>query len=216
MRWTIPNILTVGRLAAAPGVALVYVFFPHPLSDLLALLLFTAAGVTDYVDGYLARKWGEVSRFGAMLDPIADKAIVLISVAVLLGLFQLDPLILLPAVVILFREVFVSGLREFLGEVAGTLSVTRLAKWKTAVQMVAIGVLLAQGMFLWSLIGRTEGMDAFLVAEALSEFGLLAVLNWFTVGLYWIGTVLLWISAVLTALTGWDYFSKARPHLRDR
>ena len=215
MRWTIPNILTVGRLLAAPGVALVYVFFPHPLSDFLALLLFTAAGVTDYVDGHLARKWGETSRFGAMLDPIADKAIVLISVAVLLGLFQLDPLILLPAVVILFREVFVSGLREFLGETAGTLAVTRLAKWKTAVQMTAIGILLAQGMFLWSLIGRTEGMDAFLVGEALSQFGLLAVLNWFTIGLYWIGIVLFWASAVLTAMTGWDYFSKARPHLRD-
>ena len=215
MRWTIPNILTVARLVAAPGVALVYVLAPHPLSDLLALLLFTAAGVTDYIDGYLARKWGETSRFGAMLDPIADKAIVIISVAVLLGLFRMDPLILLPAIVILFREVFVSGLREFLGDKAGTLAVTRLAKWKTTAQMVAIGVLLAHGMFFWFIEGRTQGMDGATYTLVLAESWVLWLANALSVLTIWVGVILLWVSAVLTAMTGWDYFSKARPHLVD-
>jgi CDP-diacylglycerol--glycerol-3-phosphate 3-phosphatidyltransferase len=109
----------------------------------VALFLFIFASLTDYIDGWLARKWGQISRFGAMLDPIADKAMVVIALAVLLGLHGISDWTLIPVAAILFREVFVSGLREFLGETAGLLKVTPLAKWKTAVQMVAISLLFA-------------------------------------------------------------------------
>ena len=124
MRWTIPNILTVGRLLAAPGFAICYVLFDRPVADIVALVLFVGASLTDFLDGYLARRWGQVSRFGKMLDPIADKAMIITALAVLIGLSGLDPLVIIPAALILFREVFVSGLREFLGADAGRLQVT--------------------------------------------------------------------------------------------
>lgn len=198
MRLTLPNALTVFRLAAAPFLALVFVLLPHPWSDAAALVLFVGAAVTDWFDGWLARRWAQISRFGAMLDPIADKAMVIIAVAVLFGLFDMDPLVVLPASVILFREVFVSGLREFLGDTAGTLAVTKLAKWKTTVQMVAVSVLLAQG-----IAGHgyaATGLDAWGAASGT---------------LYALGLALLWTAALLTGLTGWDYFRKALPYLRD-
>ena len=96
----------------------------------------------DFLDGYLARAWKQESKLGAMLDPIADKAMVVIALLVITGFSGMDPWILLPATVIIFREVFVSGLREFIGAAAGTLKVTKLAKWKTTAQMVAILLLL--------------------------------------------------------------------------
>ena len=219
MRLTLPNVLTIFRLGAAPLLALVFVVLPHPWSDGVALVLFVGAAVTDWFDGWLARRWRQVSRFGAMLDPIADKAMVIIAVAVLFGLFDMDPLVVLPASVILFREVFVSGLREFLGDTAGTLAVTRLAKWKTTVQMVAVSVLLAYGIaahgFGMALVGMDpEVAGAVLGGEAPDEVGLNA---WWAVAsaLYALGLALLWTAAILTGVTGWDYFRKAMPHLRD-
>ena len=142
MSWTVPNILTVLRLIAAPCVALVFAVLARPAADWVALVLFVGASATDWIDGYLARAWNQQTRFGTMLDPIADKAMVIIALAVVLGLSELDPWVLVPGTVILFREVFVSGLREFLGAQAGQLKVTKLAKWKTTVQMVAITLLL--------------------------------------------------------------------------
>ncbi len=219
MDLTLPNALTLLRLAAAPLLALVFVALPRPWSDGAAFVLFVGAAVTDWFDGHLARRWGQVSRFGAMLDPIADKAMVIIAVAVLFGLYDLDPLVVLPAAVILFREVFVSGLREFLGDTAGTLAVTRLAKWKTTVQMIAVSVLLAQGIagqgFATALVGLDpETVGAVLGGEASDETGLNL---WWAASstLYALGLALLWVAAVLTGLTGWDYFRKAMPHLRD-
>ena len=219
MAWTLPNTLTVFRLLAAPLLALVFVLLPHPWSDAVALTLFVGAAVTDWFDGYLARRWAQVSRFGAMLDPIADKAMVIIAMAVLFGLFGMDPLIVLPASVILFREVFVSGLREFLGDTAGTLAVTRLAKWKTTVQMVAVSVLLAQGVFAHAFAMAVLGMDpemagAVLGGEVPDEAGLNALWTASST-LYALGLALLWTAALLTGLTGWDYYRKALPHLRD-
>lgn len=219
MRLTLPTLLTIFRLGAAPLLALVFVALPHPWSDAVALALFVGAAVTDWFDGWLARRWGQVSRFGAMLDPIADKAMVIIAVAVLFGLFDMDPLVVLPASVILFREVFVSGLREFLGDTAGTLAVTRLAKWKTTVQMVAVSVMLAYGIAAHGFADLLTGMDpevagAVLAGEAADEVGLNA---WWAAAsaLYAAGLALLWTAALLTAATGWDYFRKAMPHLRD-
>jgi Phosphatidylglycerophosphate synthase len=121
MRWTLPNTLTVFRMIAAPCVALVFVAAPRPVADWVALILFVVASLTDYVDGYLARRWRQISAFGTMLDPIADKAVVVIAIATLYGLFGLNLWIVVPATVILLREVFVSGLREFLGAKAGLL-----------------------------------------------------------------------------------------------
>ena len=113
----------------------------------LALALFLVASISDFLDGWMARRLQIVSKFGAMLDPIADTAMVVIALLVITGFSGMDPWILLPATMILFREVFVSGLREFLGAQASTLKVTKLAKWKTMAQMVAIAVLFAKGIF---------------------------------------------------------------------
>ena len=219
MSWNVPNILTVLRLAAAPGVAIMFLYFARPWADWFALVLFVSAAITDWFDGYLARAWGQESRFGAMLDPIADKAMVVIALCVITGFSGMNPWILLPATVILFREVFVSGLREFLGATAGLLKVTVLAKWKTTAQMVAIAVLFAAGVFEHEIVDRVQGMDAAMADAILTgavpdEVGLglfvtLESVTWLT------GTVLLWVAAALTAITGWDYFSKALPHLRD-
>ena len=141
MMWTIPNILTVLRLLAAPGVAVMFLYFTRPYADWFALLLFVAAAITDWFDGFLARAWKQETKLGTMLDPIADKAMVVIALMIIVGYSSMSPWLVLPATVILFREVFISGLREFLGDTAGTLKVTVLAKWKTTAQMVAISFL---------------------------------------------------------------------------
>jgi molybdopterin converting factor subunit 1 len=115
MRWTAPNILTVLRLLAAPMLGIVFLILPRPAADWVALFLFIFASLTDYIDGWLARKWAQISRFGAMLDPIADKAMVVIALAVLLGLHGISDWTLIPIAAILFREVFVSGLQGIPG-----------------------------------------------------------------------------------------------------
>ncbi|RDC72088.1 CDP-diacylglycerol--glycerol-3-phosphate 3-phosphatidyltransferase [Rhodovulum sp. 12E13] len=219
MRLNLPNILTIIRLIAAPGVAVAFLYFNRPGADWFALLLFVAAAATDWIDGRLARAWGQETKLGTMLDPIADKAMVVIALAVIIGFSGLAPWILLPATVILFREVFVSGLREFLGDVAGELKVTNLAKWKTTVQMVAIAVLFAQGVFEHYIAGIVYGMGeetmrAVLDGRIEDTQGLIPLTWGLTVSWYG-GVVLLWVAAALTALTGWDYFNKARPYLRD-
>ena len=197
MTWTIPNILTVLRLLAAPGVAVMFLYFDRPWADWLALLLFVTAALTDFVDGYLARAWKQESKFGAMMDPIADKAMVLIAIVVITGYSGMKPSMILPATVILFREVFVSGLREFLGSKAGLLKVTRLAKWKTTAQMVAISVL-----FLWTGLSYVEAGSG-------------SAPHWAAPAAYWVGIGLIWVAAGLTLVTGVDYFIKALPYLRD-
>ena len=159
MKWNVPNILTLLRLIAAPGVAIMFLYFTRPYADCFALILFVSAAVTDWFDGYLARAWRQETKLGAMLDPIADKAMVVIALMVIIGFSSWSPWLVLPATVILFREVFVSGLREFMGDVAGTLKVTNLAKWKTTCQMIAIAVLFAQGVFEHYLGMSVYGMD---------------------------------------------------------
>ena len=218
MTWTLPNILTVLRLLAAPGVAIMFLYFARPWADWYALALFVGAAVTDFFDGYIARAWKQESRFGAMLDPIADKAMVIIALLVITGFSGMNPWILLPATLILFREVFVSGLREFLGATAGLLAVTRMAKWKTTLQMVAIAALFSTGAFEHYFGMESLGMDAQIVDDILSgaipdELGLRWKYNGMLVSWY-AGIVLLWAAALLTVLTGWDYFRKALPYLR--
>jgi len=219
MVWNLPNILTLLRLLAAPGVAVMFLYFTRPYADWFALILFVSAAVTDWFDGYLARAWKQESKFGTMLDPIADKAMVVIALLVVTGFSGMDPWILLPATVILFREVFVSGLREFLGDTAGTLKVTNLAKWKTTAQMVALAVLFAQGVFEHYFGMQAWGMDEAMVSDILNgrEEDVLG-LSWkyHAMNISWtMGVFLLWIAGLLTLITGWDYFAKARPYLKE-
>ena len=219
MRWTIPNTLTFLRLLAAPGLPVMFLYFHRPYADWFALTLFVSAAITDYFDGYLARLWKQESKFGAMLDPIADKAMVVIALLIISGYSSMNPWLILPATVILFREVFVGGLREFLGHKAGLLKVTRLAKWKTSAQMVAIAVLfLGTGLeHLEGILrqGRTIDEYAVLVANGLADpirsCGTRGCSSYATLA----GLGLIWIAAALTFLTGWDYFTKSLPHLKD-
>ncbi|QQA42560.1 CDP-diacylglycerol--glycerol-3-phosphate 3-phosphatidyltransferase [Pelagovum pacificum] len=190
MRWTLPNILTIGRLIAAPGIAVIFLYFNRPFADWVALILFASVALTDWIDGRLARAWGMETRFGAAMDPIADKAMVLIALLVIAGYSAMSPWIVMPATLIVFREVFVSGLREYVGG-GVKLSVTVLAKWKTTVQMVSIAVLFSEGIFI------NHGADT-----AAAWVG----------GL---GVTLLWIAAVLTLVTGYDYFRKSLPYLKE-
>ncbi len=219
MKWNVPNILSVMRLVAAPMLAVMFLFFERPYADWFALALFLVASVTDWFDGYLARLWKQETKMGAMIDPIADKAMVVIALMVIVGYSSMSPWLVLPATVILFREVFVSGLREFLGDVAGTLKVTKLAKWKTATQMVAIAFLFGQGVFEHYLGISAWGMDQAMVDQIMTDkIEDIQGLQWKHAGMVWTGWIgmgLLWIAAALTAITGFDYFFKAAPHLKE-
>ncbi len=219
MKLTLPNILTILRLLAAPGLAIMFLYFARPLADWCALILFLGAAITDWFDGHLARSWQQITKLGTMLDPIADKAMVLIALMVIIGFSSWSPWLVLPATVIVFREVFVSGLREFLGDTAGTLKVTNLAKWKTTAQMVAIAVLFAQGIFEHYLVMSSIGMGDEIVGQVLrGEVEDVMGLRWKYHGMIWSGQgglALLWLAAALTLITGWDYFRKAVPYLKE-
>ncbi|MFD1912716.1 CDP-diacylglycerol--glycerol-3-phosphate 3-phosphatidyltransferase [Halodurantibacterium flavum] len=219
MNWTLPNILTVLRLLAAPGLAVMFLYFSRPLADWFALVLFLGAAITDFIDGYLARAWKQETKLGAMLDPIADKAMVVIALLVIVSQSGLSPWLMLPATVILFREIFVSGLREFLGAKAGLLKVTRMAKWKTTAQMVAIAVLFSTGIFEHYFVAAVRGLegpaiDAILAGEAAVGQGIRLRYNLMTMSQI-AGIALLAVAALLTLITGWDYFRKALPYLKD-
>ena len=218
MSLNLPNILTILRLLSAPGIIVAFLVLPRPFADWVAIILFLSASLTDWVDGHLARAWKQETKLGAMLDPIADKAIVLSALLALAAIWQPVTYILLPAVLIVFREVFVSGLREFLGDTAGTLKVTKLAKWKTTVQMAAITVLLAKGIVEHGLIERLVGLDEALyeaIRTGLEEDVLGIIWREQALDLLrWGGVALLWLAAILTLITGYDYFRKSVPHLQ--
>ncbi|EHL98137.1 CDP-diacylglycerol--glycerol-3-phosphate 3-phosphatidyltransferase [Acetobacteraceae bacterium AT-5844] len=182
----LPNLLTLSRIAAIPLLVLLATL-RTPWGDVAACAIFCIAAITDYFDGKIARERKLISAFGRMLDPIADKLLVGSALMLLAGLERLSPLGLLPAIVILLREILVSGLREFLAGLSVGLPVTRLAKWKTGVQMVALGTLLAGDTAAGAL-----GLG-FLPVSALGE-------------------ALLWAAAALTLLTGWDYLQAGLRH----
>lgn len=186
---SVPNMLTYARIAAVPVV--VGCLYAQSIMDgplwlrWVALAVFIAAGVTDFLDGYYARIWQQHSAFGQMLDPIADKLLVASCLLMLAAdEVTIRSWSLFPAIVILCREILVSGLREYLAGLRVSVPVTRLAKWKTTAQLVAIGFLLA---------GEAGDM----------------VLPFTTQ----IGIVLLWVSAIVTIYTGWDYFRAGVQHL---
>ena len=186
--FALPNLLTYGRIAAVPLVVgcMFYsqVFQGGLWLRWLALAIFIAAGVTDLLDGYFARLWGQQSPLGRMLDPIADKLLVSSCLLMLAGDGTILGWSLWAAIVILCREILVSGLREFLAELHVGVPVSRLAKAKTAMQLVAVGFLIAG-----------EAGDQVLAITTL------------------IGLTLLWLSAILTLYTGLDYFRAAGRHL---
>jgi CDP-diacylglycerol--glycerol-3-phosphate 3-phosphatidyltransferase len=217
MIWTIPNILTMTRLLAAPGVAVMFLYFDRPYADWFALLLFLVASITDWFDGYLARIWRQETKFGAMLDPIADKAMVVIALMVIVGYSSMSPWLVLPATFILFREVFISGLREFVGNNSIDLKVTVLAKWKTTSQMLSIALLFAQGVVEHYALkfSSSKDVNSTDISQS-SETDQITKLDFDF--LYWLenfGLVMLWIAAILTLVTGFEYFKKAVPILRE-
>lgn len=179
---SLPNLLTYGRILAVP--ALVACFFvTGDWGRWLAMSIFIVAGISDILDGYLARAWQQQSALGRMLDPVADKLIVSAALMMLAADGTIASVSLIAGVIILCREILVSGLREFLGTLAVSIPVTRLAKWKTLLQMVAIGVLLAG-----------SAGDKIFAYTTLT------------------GLTLLWIAALLTLYTGYDYLLAAMRH----
>jgi cardiolipin synthase len=182
----LPNLLTLSRIAAIPLlVGLVAV--RYPMADIIACVVFSAAAITDYFDGKLARSRRQQSDLGRMLDPIADKLLVGAVLMMLVGMGRLSTLALYPAIVIMLREILVSGLREYLAGIRVGLPVTNLAKWKTGFQMGALGTLLA--------------------GDSSANFLHLAFLP-----VSWIGEAMLWVAAVLTLVTGWDYLTAGLRH----
>ncbi len=182
----LPNLLTLSRIAAIP-LLVAMVALRSPWGDVAACVVFSVAAITDYFDGKIARERQQISGFGRMLDPIADKLLVGAALMLLAGHARLPGLSLLPAIVILLREILVSGLREYLAELRVGLPVTKLAKWKTGFQMGALGTLLA-------------GDSGASVLH----------LSFLPVSL--IGEAMLWIAAALTLLTGWDYLQAGLRH----
>ncbi len=164
---SIPNLLTFSRLVVALLIGVPFLIWETPTAAMITFVLFVLGSVTDYIDGYLARKWNQVSELGRMMDPIADKVIVLMLLAVLTGLIGVKWYIIIPLSVIFFREVLVSGMREFLGDRAVNLKVTQLAKWKTAAQMTSMAIiLLAIGLSNTTLL--TIGLAGLWIAAALT------------------------------------------------
>ncbi|CAM5637842.1 MAG TPA: CDP-diacylglycerol--glycerol-3-phosphate 3-phosphatidyltransferase [Mesorhizobium sp.] len=189
--FNLPNMLTYARIVAVPMVVVCFFLEGHLKSSdfarWLALAIFLAASITDYFDGYLARAWQQTSNIGRMLDPIADK--LLVSTCLLLLAADEDGIAgwsLWAAIIILCREILVSGLREYLAALKVSVPVTQLAKWKTTIQMVAIAFLLA-------------GPAGDKIFPFTTETGL----------------VLLWIAAVVTLYTGYDYFRAGLKHIVD-
>lgn len=185
MTYSLPNILTYSRIVAIP-VVVVLMLLERPLGNWLALGVYTAACITDFLDGYLARAWGQQSSLGRFLDPIADKLLVAAVLLMLVGVDTIDGLALLPAALILCREILVSGLREFLAGARVGMPVSQLAKWKTGLQMTVIGVLI--------------------VGDALPMIGPFTLTQ--------IGIAGLWIAAALTIITGADYMIAGIKHIR--
>ncbi|MFO1090527.1 MAG: CDP-diacylglycerol--glycerol-3-phosphate 3-phosphatidyltransferase [Hyphomicrobiales bacterium] len=172
----LPNLLTYARIAAVP-VVVGCLLVNTDDARWIALWVYIAAAITDFFDGWLARRWAQVSSIGRMLDPIADKLLIASALLMLSAEDTISGVHLWAAIIILCREILVSGLREYLAELKVPLPVTRLAKWKTGVQLVAIG---------------------FLIAGPAGD----AIFPYTTS----VGIVGLWVAAILTLITGYDYF----------
>ena len=187
---SLPNLLTLSRILAVP--ILVFLLWrPAPVDYAITFVLYCVVGLTDYLDGYLARAWGSISRLGQFLDPIADKIMVAAVIVMLISSRKANPvpeiagLNLIPALVILLREIIVSGLREYLAGLQVSVPVSALAKWKTTLQLVALGALILAGA--------------------------LPHQPW----IHLAGLICLWAAAALTLITGYDYLRVGLRHMED-
>ena len=185
---SLPNLLTLSRILAVP--ILVFLLWrPAPLDYAITFVLYCIVGLTDYFDGYLARAKGQISRLGQFLDPIADKIMIAAVLMMLISSRKANPvpeiagLHIIPALVILLREIIVSGLREFLAPLNISMPVSRLAKWKTAFQLISLGALILGG------------------AVPTQEW------------VHLVGIVSLWLAAALTLVTGYDYLRTGLRHM---
>ena len=185
---SLPNLLTLSRIFAVP--ILVFLLWrPAPLDYAITFVLYCIVGITDYFDGYLARAWGNISKLGQFLDPIADKIMIGAVLIMLISSRKANPvpeiagLNIIPALVILLREIIVSGLREYLAGLQVSVPVSALAKWKTTFQLIALGALILGGAV----------PDQPWVHE--------------------VGIFCLWIAAALTLVTGYDYLPVSYTHL---
>lgn len=184
--FNLPNALTYARILAVP-VVVALLFWPDDFNfRWIALGIYTAAAITDFFDGYLARMWSQQTSMGRILDPIADKLLIGAVLLMLVYINAIDGVAVWAAIVILCREMLVSGLREFLAEVRVSVPVSQLAKWKTTMQLVSLGFLIAGP-----------------AGDALLPKG------WTQT----IGLVLLWVAAILTLYTGYDYFKAGIRHV---
>ncbi|MDP9163801.1 MAG: CDP-diacylglycerol--glycerol-3-phosphate 3-phosphatidyltransferase [Pseudomonadota bacterium] len=187
---TLPNLLTLSRIFAVP--ILVFLLWrPTPLDYAITFVLYSIVGITDYFDGYVARAQGQISRLGQFLDPIADKIMVAAVLMMLISSRKANPvpevegLHIVAALIILLREIIVSGLREYLATLQVSVPVSRLAKWKTTFQIVALGALILGGA-----VPQMPWVHA-------------------------VGLVSLWAAAILTLVTGWDYLRTGLHHFDD-
>ena len=179
---SLPNLLTISRILVIPTIVATF-YLPGDTARWTACLLFVAAAITDFFDGYFARRRNSVSSLGRFLDPIADKLLVAAVLLMLTAFDRVTRLSVLPALVILLREILVSGLREYLAELRVGMPVSRLAKWKTGIQMTALPTL---------LVGT-------------------AAPHWLPAQL--LGELCLWGAAALTLITGWDYLRAGLKHM---
>ena len=186
MKLKIPNILTIGRIIIVP-IFVVTFFIPGLFGDLIPFFLFVIASFTDYLDGLLARLFKEESKLGELLDPIADKILVAAALILLVMNGTIKDYEVIAAIIILTREILISGLREFLAKGQVTMQVTSLSKLKTVIQMVSIAILLT---------GESGNK----------------IINFQDYNAQTIGIILLWLSAFLTLYTGYDYLRKGIDH----
>ena len=187
MKFKIPNILTIGRIIIVPFFVVSF-FLPGFYGEIIPFLLFLLASFTDFLDGLLARLYKEESKLGELLDPIADKIIVSAALILLVMNGTIQNYEVIAAIIILTREILISGLREFLGKVQVQMPVTSLAKTKTFIQMFSIAILLT---------GETGN----------------TILNFEDYNAQTVGIILLWLSAFLTLYTGYDYVRKGIDHI---
>lgn len=180
--YNLPNLLTISRIVVIPVIFLA-IYIHYAWWSVVAAVLFVLASITDYLDGYFARSRNQNSVLGRLLDPIADKLLVVSALLIIVANHMVCPITYIPVIIIMCREVLVSGLREFLAEFRVGMPVTRLAKWKTGFQMTAISMILFQNLY---LIGKPVSV---------------------------VGEILLWIAGILTFVTGYQYFEKCLDYI---
>ena len=186
-----PNLLTIIRIIFASLIALILIFFDSKFAYLISFILFCLAGMTDFFDGWLARRKNQISDLGRMLDPIADKILVISTLVILMSNNVIESYNIIAALIIIYREIFISGLREFLGDKSSVIKVRNLAKLKTTIQFIAI----------LSFLGSQIINDYFMYTHVINIFS------------SFICTFLIWMTVFISLLTGFDYIKSANNYL---